>query len=549
MHPQLKMAYRLPSMIIAVVGMATGMTAGMTGAAQFAQPADPPPETQPDSQPVDLTPPPVTPEPAPPADTTPAKKPPLRVTPQLPTKEHDADATAKLEQATKALKEAKSLKFKASFSVDGLGKDMMGTCAANVLAVHENNVWSFRLTGKGRHVQKVTETDFDLVYSGGNLEWLDADTKKLMIRPATQAKSKLLQASSSLKNVTEMFGANAFAGQTKAIKLRMGTEEKAGGVDCEVVVGEASDGQSSQKVFLGKEDHIPRRFVLERKTQTRGDMTITTDLTEMEVNASVSPSDVHLSLPEGYTKDVPPTPVRPVLTARPTPVVNPAANNPKAKPTTEETSVVLDPDSIVPTGNDSGPAIAQPVQPTEITPTATPAVKPPPPPPVEVTNLPDFELKDSKGAKVTTANLHGSPSVLLFWGTWSLSSKKALPEFATLADRYKDKAKFHAVAVRQKDPQSATKVVADAGYTFSLLLEGDSLAQALHVGAYPALYVFGADGELLKSSSGVSISDAFAAAQAALDGSLGVANPALPTKPPVEPKVSPKANPDVETDK
>lgn len=552
MHSQLKTAYRLPSMFLALVGLTTMTPCALC----LAQPE----EIKPDVQPADSPASPASAEPVlvPPADPPPATKSVTKSSPPLPAKEHDADAVAKLEQATKAIKDAKSLRFKTSFAVEGLGKDMMGTCSATVVALHENNAWSFRLTGKGRYVQKVPETDFDLVYTAGNLEWLDTDAKKLMIKPVSQAKSKLLQASSSLKNVTEMFGPNPFAGQNKSVKLHMGAEEKAGGVDCEVVVGEAADGSSAQKVFLGKEDHIPRRYVLERKTQTRGDMTITTELTDMQVGTAVSASEVHLALPEGYTKEQAPAAVKPTLTARPTPIVKPDSGNPKPNTGTDEAIELANRDPMPVTPNEGGPAVALPVQPADGTaPTAQtsptpapPATKPPTPAPVEITSLPEFELKDAKGAKVTAASLHGSPSVILFWGTWSLSSKKALPELATLADLYKDKAKVYSIAVRQKDPQSAIKLLTEGGYAFPLLLEGDTLADALHVGSYPALYVFGRDGELLKGPSGHGVTESFAEARAALDSALGLAPTSKPAaEPKAAPKLEPKSDPKVEADK
>ncbi len=554
MQPQLSKHHRLPALLLALAGLSLGTLSNPA----CAQPVEATPESQPADEKTPA--PPVEPE------AKPTPKVPLKPSAQLPAKNHDADALAKLEQSAKALKDAKSLKFKASFSADGKYKDVTGTASTTVVAMHENNAWIFRMTGKGRRIPKDAEVAFDLAHSGGNVEWLDAEAKKLMVKPVALAKSQFSQAASNLKGVTELFGANPFAGVSKSIKVHMGGEEKASGVDCDVVVGESADGLSTQRVFLGKEDHIPRRFVIERTSNLLGASTMTTELTEMKTDDAVSPGDVHLALPDGYTKDEPPPasksqPVRPTPIAAPPPSpAPPVPESPKVTPDgarDEASSPFESSPTITHQNNDSAPPNGEHVRPsdsglvsTPISPTPTPlAPKPTPPNVVEIASLPDFELKDSKGAKVTASTLHGSPSVILFWGTWSLSSKKALPELATLAEHYKDKAKVYAVAVRQKDSMAAIKAITDGGYNFDLLLDGDTFAESLHVGAYPALYVFGRDGEPLKAPTGQTVSEMFTDAQAALDTSLGIVSPAPLPKPASDSKLDAKADPKPDANK
>lgn len=448
----------------------------------------------------------------------------------------DPEAKAAFDAFVEAMKAAKSLSFEVNFSIEGNMKEMFGTASAKVIARHTETGWAYRMTGKGKRTAKAEDVEFDIVYADGNATWVDKDAKKMYVRSAASARGKALEAASNLRTLGDLFQASPLSKERVSPSMTLRDAEKVGSVECVVAAVTGAPGtMTGDAIFaFGKDDHMPRKITRERSS-SKGTTAMVLELSNVKLDEKFTDADFAITLPDGFTKDEqhsskPATPPR--LAEKPATVVLP-------KPITDG-SVEHAPPAQVPNA-ESGVPIATPMvspdglvtlpgtQPGEIVPAQPSAVQPPAPvTPGTPTPTPDtgpmqpFEAKTLDGKTVTLDSIKGQPTVVLFFGSWSLSSKKALPELKELAERYKGKAHIYAAAVRQRDPQAAGKMISDAGLDVPVIIEADKLAEQWSVGAYPALYVLGSDGELLKKPASGGVAQMFTAARTALDNALGM---------------------------
>ncbi len=532
--------------LMMVVGLATGLSVGAS-----AQPADPAPSLDKPVEPPAQQ--PAQPAPEQPKDSFSAPKatPVKTEEPSATNTNQDPAAKEAFDQFADAMKALTSLTFEVTFSVDGNMKEMFGTAKAKIVAKRTDKGWSYRVTGKGKRTAKADDVEFDILYADGNASWLDKDTKKLLVRPAATARGKVLEAASNLRTLGDLFVASPLSKERAAGTMTLRDPEKAGETDCVVAVATVTTGGASSPAgdaafWFGKDDHLPRKIVRERAS-TRGTTSMVLELTEIKKDVSVTAAELEIAMPEGYSKDdqtaakastpaaAPPAKVvageQDARLGVPTPFKVPDGGEPTLpgveQPTRVEGENAATPSDAPQVGKD-GVVTMPGVAPGTTTKTVPGLV----PPPADSGPVQAFELKTVDGKTVTQETLRGKPAVVMFFGSWSLSSKKALPDFKALAEQYKDKAGVYAAAVRQRDPKAASKMVADAGLDVPVLVNADALAEQWQVGGYPAVYVLGADGEFLKKPSGGNVADMFTAARAALDAALGLTPPPAPAPSP-----------------
>lgn len=461
--------------------------------------------------------------------------------PETPTPSADQDPEAKgaFDRFVEAMKTIKSVSFDVQFAVDGNNKEMFGSTSAKVIARRTDTGWAYRMTGKGKRTAKADNVEFDILYADGHASWLDKDAKKLFVRPTATARGKPLEAASNLRTLGDLFLASPLSKERVSPTMTLREAEKVGSIECVVAAVTGAPGTlAGDAIFaFGKDDHFPRRITRERSS-SKGTTAMILELSNVKVDEKVTDADFTLNLPEGFTKDeqqvakssptpAPRTPEKAVPVAPPKPVTGSEVEIPGSihVPTPEQgvpaATPIVGPDGMV-TLPGVQPGEITPVQPAA--PTAPPSGSPAPEP--APTNdagpmLP-FEVKTLDGKTVTLDSIKGQPTVVLFFGSWSLSSKKALPELKTLAERYAGKAHIYTAAVRQRDPQAAGRMVTEAGLDVPVIINADKLAEQWQVGAYPALFIIGADGEMLKKPESSGITEMFTAARAALDGALGM---------------------------
>lgn len=116
---------------------------------------------------------------------------------------------------------------------------------------------------------------------------------------------------------------------------------------------------------------------------------------------------------------------------------------------------------------------------------------------------PAFALKDPSGKVQTLKALRGKTVVVDFWGTWCLPCHKMMPKLQDLHRRYASKGLVVvgiAVADNAGNPAGFMK---RNGYTYRLLLSGDSVAKAYKAKLLPTLYVIDRNGRIAYRQAGL----------------------------------------------
>ncbi|HTE05267.1 MAG TPA: TlpA disulfide reductase family protein [Planctomycetota bacterium] len=119
-------------------------------------------------------------------------------------------------------------------------------------------------------------------------------------------------------------------------------------------------------------------------------------------------------------------------------------------------------------------------------------------------HAPDFTLKDAQGVEHSLSSLRGKLVVLDFWATWCGPCKAAMPGVQKLHERFKDKGVV-VIGVdgfeRSADADPAG-YMAGKGYTYTLLLHGEALAESYAIEGLPTFLVIGDDGVVLAREIG-----------------------------------------------
>lgn len=101
---------------------------------------------------------------------------------------------------------------------------------------------------------------------------------------------------------------------------------------------------------------------------------------------------------------------------------------------------------------------------------------------------PDFTLSTPDGTEVTlSSEVQQQTTVLYFWATWCPYCKALKPHLQSIQTDYGDDVKILAINIREDgDPVGYLK---EAGFDFTLLLDGDEVADTLDVYATPGVLV------------------------------------------------------------
>ena len=101
----------------------------------------------------------------------------------------------------------------------------------------------------------------------------------------------------------------------------------------------------------------------------------------------------------------------------------------------------------------------------------------------------DWTLPDSSGKKLNYyEDSAAKVSVLLFWATWCPFCRSLMPHLQEVANVYGDKpVRFYALNVwEENDPAEHMR---ERGFTFTLLLDADAVAEKYNVRGTPGLLV------------------------------------------------------------
>jgi len=116
---------------------------------------------------------------------------------------------------------------------------------------------------------------------------------------------------------------------------------------------------------------------------------------------------------------------------------------------------------------------------------------------------PEWSLKDNKGKSFSLAQYKGKPVLIDFWGTWCVWCVRSFPQLKSLYETYNSAGvQFVGISCQEPpnaDPQAFAK---DKGIDYTILLNGDNVAQDYKVQGFPTLYVLDKEGRVAYIHSG-----------------------------------------------
>ena len=115
---------------------------------------------------------------------------------------------------------------------------------------------------------------------------------------------------------------------------------------------------------------------------------------------------------------------------------------------------------------------------------------------------PDWALTDSSGNSHTMSEYRGKVVVLDFWATWCGPCIRTMPEVQRLHEKYSREGLI-VLGVNSWEESNSSAYMKSQGFTYGLLLKGESIAKAYRVETLPTVYVIGDDGKIIYRSVGV----------------------------------------------
>jgi len=478
----------LARFLSAVLAGVAGLTVSSAARAQLADPAD-------TSEPV----PAIQPSPAPAPDLVPD------AAPQPAADLVDPALRAKLKLTIDAYAQAKSLSFRSKSSYTGFLDGKSPSTHATVRMARSNDnpsAWLIQSRGTGRRKPADLEVDFDAVWGPASIAWLDTATKKLMERPAGQGRGPTVQMAAGTvpTQITERI---PFSKENVAESLTLDSADPVGGVACELLTVRPKGKHGSIKLWIGTDDHLIRKVERVSESASYGSSSII-EITDLKLDEGVTLESLKIELPEGYERDtvVIPTPTSEGNESEVAPTRPGAPGAPVASPESNPT-----PGSIPGSSSELNSGSAVPL--SILAPNGDQPTRPAQP---ALPLMPAFSATAPDGTKVTLETIRGQPSVLFFFGTWSIASRSAEPELFKALDEVKSASradggtipeiKIYAFAVRERTKDAGLDFMASTAHAATVIARGDELARTLAVRVFPTFVIVDAQGMIQSKIEG-----------------------------------------------
>ena len=120
---------------------------------------------------------------------------------------------------------------------------------------------------------------------------------------------------------------------------------------------------------------------------------------------------------------------------------------------------------------------------------------------------PDWTLQNKEGEEINYyQDSDGKVSVILFWASWCPYCASLMPHLEVIYRKYRSKGlKFYAIDIFEDGKIDPVKLFEDKQFTYTMIMEGDEVAQTYGVKGTPGLYVMDKEKKIIyKRPGGVS---------------------------------------------
>jgi thiol-disulfide isomerase/thioredoxin/outer membrane lipoprotein-sorting protein len=356
-----------------------------------------------------------------------------------------------LKQANSAAAKLITVSYEAKFYGDGSLAAQIPPMDGKVSAKRDpaGNQHQFRIEGSAADQNPAEKSRFTLAFDGRNICSADHTRKTFS--------SAQLEGGRGVTN--PLFQPKYLHNAPFDDEIKNGTLEYNGvqdvdGVACDVIgVRGGAARPALTKLFLGKADHILRRFeaTVQSGPPPAGSTSPATariifTITALALNPEIKDDAFRLDCPDGYEKKI-------LQAERP------------GQPSPQQSALLA-------AGSEA----------------------------------PNWDLKASDGKAVSLKNLRGKVVVLDFWATWCGPCKLSMPGMQKLHEKFKDKpVVIYGVNCRERLPNADPMAyIKEKGYTYGQLLKADDVAEKYRVNGIPCIYIIGPDGKILNTFEGYS---------------------------------------------
>ncbi len=372
-----------------------------------------------------------------------------------------------------AINRARSIRWDVSHRKEGNLPVALGGASARVTMLKPEGSkynWIMRAQGAGNLKGGDAETPFDIAWYLDQTQFIDSATGSVAVRRG-RVNEMAIRIAESVR-VKEMIGTNPWQAEMDQADATISGEETVNGASCVVVDIAYRANKRTARLWIAKEDRLPRRFAQYVGVANEGSQfsaSFITDFSNVELNPALTMQDVEIAGAPGATRE--------------TFAINTTVGNPDESAATKPA------------------ALARPRQGQGEVSTGTPAGSDTRPEPARgpvFEAAPGFALKSADGSTVSLDSLRGSVVVLDFWGTWSLMCKQSSPEVQGLHERFKGQpVRVLGMAVRERSEEKPIAYFKERGFTYTLLLNADSTAAQYGVRVYPTFVVISPSGEIV----------------------------------------------------